>query len=284
MLVVWSGRRCAGWPCTSSTSAGPCCGCTSRRSRCGSPSCWCSAGSRGRCAGSTSSRAASSWRRRPALLGLNLLGPDALAASANVDRYAATGKVDLAYLARLSDDAVPALARLPAADRAQVLGGAHRQARPLVRREPVPAAGRRDPAGRARVDGGLPPVSARLDIRPLRAPSRAVSARSQTPLATGSGRSAATATSRSSQVDGLASPSSPRALPPCSQCSLSSRRAPVEVGAERDQRLLGVAVLALLAEPDVRGQRVAQALRARRRPRRSPPLRMKTSTGSAGQR
>lgn len=58
-----------------------------------------------------------------ALLGLNLLSPDAVAASANVDRYAATGKVDLAYLARLSDDAVPALTRLPAADKVTVLEG-----------------------------------------------------------------------------------------------------------------------------------------------------------------
>lgn len=56
-----------------------------------------------------------------ALLALNLASPDALAASANVQRYAATGKVDLAYLTRLSDDAVPALTRLPAADRATVL-------------------------------------------------------------------------------------------------------------------------------------------------------------------
>lgn len=58
-----------------------------------------------------------------ALLGLNLMSPDAVAASANVDRYAATGKVDLAYLARLSDDAVPALTRLPSADQVTVLVG-----------------------------------------------------------------------------------------------------------------------------------------------------------------
>lgn len=58
-----------------------------------------------------------------ALLALNLASPDALAASANVGRYAVTGKVDLDYLARLSDDAVPALTRLPAADRTQVLDG-----------------------------------------------------------------------------------------------------------------------------------------------------------------
>ena len=56
-----------------------------------------------------------------ALLALNLASPDALAASANVHRYAATGKVDLDYLARLSDDAVPALTGLPADDRVTVL-------------------------------------------------------------------------------------------------------------------------------------------------------------------
>jgi hypothetical protein len=56
------------------------------------------------------------------LLVLNLASPDALAASANVDRYAATGKVDLDYLARLSDDAVPALTGLPSKDRLVVLG------------------------------------------------------------------------------------------------------------------------------------------------------------------
>jgi hypothetical protein len=57
------------------------------------------------------------------LLALNLAGPDALAAGANVDRLARTGKVDTAYLARLSDDAVPALGRLPRPQRSVVLGG-----------------------------------------------------------------------------------------------------------------------------------------------------------------
>jgi hypothetical protein len=56
------------------------------------------------------------------LLMLSLAGPDALAATANVDRLARTGRVDTDYLARLSDDAVPALARLPEPQRGEVLG------------------------------------------------------------------------------------------------------------------------------------------------------------------
>ena len=47
------------------------------------------------------------------LLALGLSGPDALAASWNVSRYQATGKLDPYYLQQLSDDAVPALSRLP---------------------------------------------------------------------------------------------------------------------------------------------------------------------------
>ena len=47
------------------------------------------------------------------LLVLALAGPDAVVASWNVDRYQRTGRFDVAYAARLSDDAVPALARLP---------------------------------------------------------------------------------------------------------------------------------------------------------------------------
>lgn len=57
------------------------------------------------------------------LLALNLAGPDALAARANVERFATAGTVDTEYLARLSDDAVPALARLPEPQRSAVLAG-----------------------------------------------------------------------------------------------------------------------------------------------------------------
>jgi hypothetical protein len=57
------------------------------------------------------------------LLVLALLGPDALVASANVDRYLATGKIDVPYLALLSEDAVPALYRLPEPQRSCALAG-----------------------------------------------------------------------------------------------------------------------------------------------------------------
>jgi Domain of unknown function (DUF4153) len=42
------------------------------------------------------------------------LNPDAYVADRNVDRYERSGKLDAAYLQSLSDDAAPALARLPA--------------------------------------------------------------------------------------------------------------------------------------------------------------------------
>ncbi|MCE6998015.1 DUF4173 domain-containing protein [Saccharothrix sp. S26] len=48
-----------------------------------------------------------------ALVGLAALNPDRFIAERNVDRYHATEKIDVWYLARLSDDAVPALAELP---------------------------------------------------------------------------------------------------------------------------------------------------------------------------
>jgi len=47
------------------------------------------------------------------LLGLAAINPDAWIAQHNVDRYAATGKVDWYFLQGLSDDAVPVLATLP---------------------------------------------------------------------------------------------------------------------------------------------------------------------------
>jgi hypothetical protein len=52
-----------------------------------------------------------------ALLGLAAVNPDAWIARHNLDRYAATGKVDWSYLRSLSDDAVPVLAGLPAGQR-----------------------------------------------------------------------------------------------------------------------------------------------------------------------
>jgi hypothetical protein len=47
------------------------------------------------------------------LLGLAVVNPDAWIAQHNLDRYAATGKVDWSYLQGLSADAVPVLATLP---------------------------------------------------------------------------------------------------------------------------------------------------------------------------
>lgn len=58
-----------------------------------------------------------------ALLGLAVADPDALVAQHNVDRFAATGKVDTAYLQGLSADAVPAVDRLPEPLRSCVLSG-----------------------------------------------------------------------------------------------------------------------------------------------------------------
>ncbi|MBI2246034.1 MAG: DUF4173 domain-containing protein [Nocardioides sp.] len=96
-----------------------------------------------------------------ALLALAALNPDAWIAEHNLDRYAETGRVDWTYLRGLSDDAVPALARVDAADRVCALAG----------REPAdddwlewnlgrsraaalldPADGSADPAGQCRDD------------------------------------------------------------------------------------------------------------------------------------
>ncbi|ABL81841.1 MULTISPECIES: DUF4153 domain-containing protein [unclassified Nocardioides] len=96
-----------------------------------------------------------------ALLALAALNPDAWIAEHNLDRYAETGRVDWTYLRGLSDDAVPALARVDPADRVCALAG----------REPAdddwlewnlgrsratglldPAAGSADPAGQCRDD------------------------------------------------------------------------------------------------------------------------------------
>jgi hypothetical protein len=56
-----------------------------------------------------------------ALLILVALNPDRFVADRNLDRYFQTQRIDLDYLSDLSVDAVPALDRLPAADRACVL-------------------------------------------------------------------------------------------------------------------------------------------------------------------
>ncbi|WP_447009430.1 DUF4153 domain-containing protein [Saccharothrix hoggarensis] len=50
-----------------------------------------------------------------ALVALAALNPDRFIAERNIDRWYETGKVDVRYLAKLSDDAVPALAALPPA-------------------------------------------------------------------------------------------------------------------------------------------------------------------------
>ena len=58
-----------------------------------------------------------------ALLGLAAINPDAWIAQHNLDRYAATGRIDWTFLQNLSDDAVPVLADLPADDRRCALAG-----------------------------------------------------------------------------------------------------------------------------------------------------------------
>ncbi|MBO0842020.1 MAG: DUF4173 domain-containing protein [Nocardioides sp.] len=55
------------------------------------------------------------------LLGIAAINPDGWIASRNIDRYEATHKIDTAYLGGLSQDAVPALRRLPADVRRCVL-------------------------------------------------------------------------------------------------------------------------------------------------------------------
>lgn len=56
-----------------------------------------------------------------ALLAFTLLDPEALVASKNVQRFQETGQIDVAYLSTLGEDAVPALAELPAPIRDCVL-------------------------------------------------------------------------------------------------------------------------------------------------------------------
>jgi Domain of unknown function (DUF4173) len=52
-----------------------------------------------------------------ALLALAALNPDRFIAEHNIDRYYDTGRIDVRYLGQLSPDAVPAVARLPGAER-----------------------------------------------------------------------------------------------------------------------------------------------------------------------
>ena len=58
------------------------------------------------------------------LLGLAVANPDAWIARHNLERYQATGKVDLYYLMQLSADATPSLAEMSKQDAACVLNGA----------------------------------------------------------------------------------------------------------------------------------------------------------------
>lgn len=60
-----------------------------------------------------------------ALLGLAALNPDRFIAERNIDRWHETQKIDLWYLGRLSEDAVPAFAELPPALRHCVLAFRH---------------------------------------------------------------------------------------------------------------------------------------------------------------
>ncbi|MGH3388130.1 MAG: DUF4173 domain-containing protein, partial [Actinomadura sp.] len=55
------------------------------------------------------------------LLALGLLNPDGFIAARNVDQVHLTGETDLAYLSRLSADAIPALDRLPEPQRSCTL-------------------------------------------------------------------------------------------------------------------------------------------------------------------
>ena len=61
------------------------------------------------------------------LLGITLASPDSIIARHNVQRYAATGRIDVDYLRGLSADAVPALDRLPEPVRSCALADAARQ-------------------------------------------------------------------------------------------------------------------------------------------------------------
>jgi hypothetical protein len=62
-----------------------------------------------------------------ALLALAALDPDGFVARSNVERFAATGRIDTGYLSGLSADAAPALARLPEPQRCAALSSIARR-------------------------------------------------------------------------------------------------------------------------------------------------------------
>lgn len=64
-----------------------------------------------------------------ALLALAAINPDGFIAERNVDRFEATGKIDVLYLRNLSADAVPALDRLPEPQRSCALWEIERELR-----------------------------------------------------------------------------------------------------------------------------------------------------------
>ncbi len=64
-----------------------------------------------------------------ALLAVAVADPEQLVARWNVERFARTGRIDVAYLRELSDDAVPALDRLEEPYRSCVLGWMPRDGR-----------------------------------------------------------------------------------------------------------------------------------------------------------
>ncbi|MEU6138458.1 DUF4153 domain-containing protein [Nocardioides sp. NPDC047086] len=86
-----------------------------------------------------------------ALLGIAAINPDAWIAEHNVSRYAETGKIDTDFLSGLSDDAVPALKKLPEDMRSCVLGTNEREGDWLEWN-----------LGRERADGLTPVYAARV--------------------------------------------------------------------------------------------------------------------------
>ena len=88
------------------------------------------------------------------MLVLAVIGPDALVARLDVERFTATGKLDAYYLRQLAAESVPALDRLPEPQTLLRAGRAAAADRRLVRLERRTVAGRRDPDGAADLPGG----------------------------------------------------------------------------------------------------------------------------------